>query len=193
MGTLNIMIAAKQTASVSPELLGRIAQVRLLLLDVDGVLTDGRLYLDDHGVESKQFYTRDGFALVWVRQYGLLTGAISGRRSPATEMRCKDLKFDEVHLGAVHKLPVLQEILERRSMKREDVAYVGDDILDLPVMKNVGISACPSDSHPEVLKRADLILHYPGGGGAVRELVDLWLKATGRGTSALEDIYHGRF
>ena len=169
------------------------AKIRLLLMDVDGVLTDGCLYLDDHGTETKQFSTRDGFALVWVRQYGLLTGVISGRRSEATEKRCKDLKFDEVHLGSVHKYPIFQNIFERRGLQPDEIAYLGDDVLDLPIMKYAGISAAPSDSHAEVLRRVDIVLEHPGGRGAVRDFIDLWLHATGRGDSALEDIYNGNF
>jgi 3-deoxy-D-manno-octulosonate 8-phosphate phosphatase (KDO 8-P phosphatase) len=165
----------------------------MLLLDVDGVLTDGNLYLDDGGSETKQFNTRDGFALVWVRNYGLVTGVISGRRSPATERRCRDLKFDEVHLGSVHKYPVYQEILNRRGFEASVVAYIGDDVLDLPVMQHAGVSAAPADAHPEVLKRVDIVLDHPGGHGAVRDFIDLWLHATGRGESAINDIYHGHF
>ena len=186
-------IIVNSSGSLSPELQSRIANVRLLLMDVDGVLTDGCLYLDDNGVEAKQFSTRDGFALVWVRQYGLLTGVISGRLSPGTEKRCRDLKFDEVHLGSVHKFPVFEEIVKRRAMQPKEVAYLGDDVLDLPVMRSAGVSAAPSDSHPEVLQRVDLVLDYPGGRGAVRQFIDLWLAATGRGASSVEDIYHGNF
>jgi 3-deoxy-D-manno-octulosonate 8-phosphate phosphatase (KDO 8-P phosphatase) len=162
-------------------------------MDVDGVLTDGSLYLDDLGVETKQFSTRDGFALVWVRKYGLLTGAISGRRSPSTKQRCRDLKFDEVHLGAVHKYPIFEDIVKRRGLDVKEIAYIGDDVLDLPIMQQVGISAAPADAHPEVLKRVDIVLEHGGGCGAVRDFIDLWLHATGRGTSAIEDIYHGSF
>ncbi len=179
--------------NVSSDLLAKIARVRWLLMDVDGVLTDGCLYLDDNGRETKQFSTKDGFALVWVRRYGLKTGVISGRRSPATEQRCRDLKFDEVHLGAVHKYPVFQEIVSRQGIDASEVAYIGDDLLDLPVMQHAGVSAAPADSHAEVLKRVDLVLEHSGGHGAVRDFIDLWLVATGREASALEDIYHGNF
>ena len=182
-----------KSENLPPELIERVARIRLLLMDVDGVLTDGCLYLNDDGTETKQFSTRDGFALVWVRRYGLQTGVISGRRSPATELRCRDLKFDEVHLGSVHKYPVFAEIIERLGLPPQEVAYLGDDVLDLPVMQHVGISAAPADSHAEVLKRVDIVLEHPGGHGAVRDFIDLWLNATGRGASALEDIYHGNF
>ncbi|HEY3294721.1 MAG TPA: HAD hydrolase family protein [bacterium] len=178
---------------LSADVRARLANVRMLLLDVDGVLTDGHLHIDDHGVESKAFYTRDGFALVWLKQYGLVTGAISGRKSPATEMRCRDLHFDEIHMGDVHKLPVLNDIITRTGIPAEAIAYIGDDVLDLPIMRKVGVSAAPSDSHTEVLRRVDIILDRPGGSGAVRCFLDLWLMATGRWESALEDIFRGNF
>jgi 3-deoxy-D-manno-octulosonate 8-phosphate phosphatase (KDO 8-P phosphatase) len=176
-----------------PNVRERLAKIRMLLLDVDGVLTDGHIHLDDKGIESKAFFTRDGFALVWIRQYGLSTGAISGRKSAATELRCHDLHFDEIHMGDVHKLPILQDIIARKGIAAEAVAYIGDDVLDLPIMRKVGISAAPSDAHTEVLRQVDIILDRPGGAGAVRCFLDLWLMATGRWESALEDIFRGNF
>ena len=178
---------------LSPEVRQKLARIRMLLLDVDGVLTDGHIFLNDQGVEAKSFFTRDGFALVWVRQYGLLTGAISGRKSPATELRCHDLHFDEIFVGDVHKLPILDDIIARRNLPLEAVAYIGDDVLDLPVMSKVGISAAPCDAHAEVLRRVDIVLDSPGGSGAVRCFLDLWLAATGRWEKALEDIFGGNF
>lgn len=166
-------------------------RIRLLIMDVDGVLTDGRISLDDHGVETKNFSTRDGLSLWWVRKFGLLTGVISGRRSTATELRCRDLLMDEVHLGQLHKLPVLEEIMARRQIAAETIAFIGDDVVDLPIMKRVGLSAAPADAHAEVLKRADLILDLPGGGGAVRQFLDLWMAANGHWEHAVEDIING--
>jgi 3-deoxy-D-manno-octulosonate 8-phosphate phosphatase (KDO 8-P phosphatase) len=176
-----------------PDVRRCLSHVKLLLLDVDGVLTDGHIHLDDAGVESKAFFTRDGFALVWLKQYGLMTGAISGRKSPATELRCQDLHFDEIHVGNVHKLPILNDIISRRGIPAEAVAYIGDDVLDLPIMRKVGISAAPCDAHTEVLRNVDIILSRPGGSGAVRDFLDLWLMATGRWETALEDIFRGNF
>ena len=186
-------MATRLPDELSAELQKRLAKVRLLMMDVDGVLTDGQLYVNDQGLEQKQFSTRDGFALVWVRPYGLLTGVISGRHSMATEIRCRDLKFDEVHLGSVHKYPIYEEILQRRGLLPEETAFIGDDVVDLPVLRVAGVSAAPSDAHPEVTRRVDLVLKSPGGRGAVRELIDHWLAATGRAASAVEDIYHGNF
>ncbi len=183
----------KTLDDLDPEIRERLARVRMLIMDIDGVLTDGMIRLDENGVESKTFSTRDGFALVWIKQYGLSTGAISGRLSHATELRCKDLHFDEIHLGTVHKLPVLDEILARTKIAAGEIAYIGDDVLDLPVMRRIGVSAAPADAHSEVMRRVDILLDFPGGVGAVRQFLDLWLMATGRYESALEDIFHGNF
>jgi 3-deoxy-D-manno-octulosonate 8-phosphate phosphatase (KDO 8-P phosphatase) len=127
-------------------------------MDVDGVLTDGRVIMADNGVESKEFSTRDGFGLVWVKRYGLETGVISGRTSPATDQRCQALKFDEIHLGKLQKLSVFNSIVQHRNLKPESIAFIGDDIIDIPVMKHCGISACPMDAHDEVLAEVDIIL-----------------------------------
>lgn len=170
----------------------RLADIKLLLMDVDGVLTDGVIRIDDHGVESKRFHVRDGLGLYWVRKYGLTTGVVSGRPSLATEKRCQALKMDEIHLGKPHKLPVLQDILKRTGLPAEAVAYVGDDVIDLPVLSRVGVSAAPADAHPEVICRVDVVLDFPGGRGAVRHFIDLWLMAAGHWTSALEDMAHGK-
>jgi 3-deoxy-D-manno-octulosonate 8-phosphate phosphatase (KDO 8-P phosphatase) len=162
-------------------------------MDVDGVLTDGFIHLDDRGVEAKSFHVRDGFGLVWVKNYGLKTGVISGRHSPATDQRCRDLHMDEIHLGTVHKQPVLEEIIRRRSIIGDAIAYIGDDVLDMPVMDHVGVSAAPQDAHPHVLARVDLVLDRPGGRGAVRNFVDLWLMAHNLYSSAIEDLHRGKF
>jgi len=162
-------------------------------MDVDGVLTNGLIRINDRGIESKTFSTRDGLGLIWVRKFGLRTGVISGRNSTATLARCIDLQMDEVHLGQLHKLPVYEEILKRLSLARETIAYIGDDIIDLPIITRAGISAAPRDAHPEVLKRVDIVLDAPGGSGAVRHFLDLWLQATNRWDAALEDIMNGNF
>jgi 3-deoxy-D-manno-octulosonate 8-phosphate phosphatase (KDO 8-P phosphatase) len=170
-----------------------LSQISLLLMDVDGVLTDGRVIMADDGVESKGFSTRDGFGLVWVKRYGLETGVISGRTSPATDQRCQNLKLDEIHLGKLKKLSIFESIIQRRNLKPEVVAFIGDDIIDLPIMKRCGISACPLDAHDEVLNEVDIILSKRGGHGAVRQFVDLWLIATGKWEISLKDVLNGSF
>jgi len=161
-------------------------------MDVDGVLTDGRINLDDNGLETKTFAARDGLSLWWARSFGLLTGVISGRNSAATEIRCRDLLMDEIHMGQLHKVPILEEIIARRQITAQNIAYIGDDVVDLPIVKRVGFSAAPSDAHTEVLKRVDLVLDQPGGNGAVREFLDLWMAANGYWERAVEDIINGK-
>jgi 3-deoxy-D-manno-octulosonate 8-phosphate phosphatase (KDO 8-P phosphatase) len=162
-------------------------------MDVDGVLTDGGIYLNDEGIESKRFSTRDGLGLFWVRKYGLKTGVISGRRSRATELRCQDLQMDEIHLGVMHKVPLLDGIIQRTGIDAAQIAYIGDDLIDLSFMRIVGLGAAPSDAHPEILRQVDLILDYPGGNGAIRHFLDLWLAATGQWNVAVEELLHGKF
>ena len=183
----------KKLDDLTPDLRQKLAGIRLLLLDVDGVLTDGLIILDDHGVESKSFSTRDGLSLFWMRRYGLRTGVISGRNSPGTRLRCQDLGMDEIHLGVPHKIPVFEEILQRTGLPPAAVAYIGDDVIDLALIARAGVSAAPADGHPEVLARVDIVLNYPGGRGAVRHFLDLWLAASGQWDSALEDMIRGTY
>ena len=189
---MKLAIPLKTLQDLSESQCQRLMRIRLLLLDVDGVLTDGRIHLDDRGVETKTFSTRDGLSLWWVRNFGLLTGVISGRHSAATELRCRDLLMDEIHLGQLQKVPILEKIISHRQINAENIAYIGDDVVDLPIIKRVGFSAAPADAHPEVLKHVDLFLDLPGGGGAVREFLDLWMAVNGFWESAVEDIINGK-
>jgi 3-deoxy-D-manno-octulosonate 8-phosphate phosphatase (KDO 8-P phosphatase) len=180
-------------ASLSEVTRGKLANLSLLLMDVDGVLTDGRVIMADDGVESKQFSTRDGFGLVWVRKYGLKTGVISGRGSAATEQRCRNLRLDEIHLGQLKKLPVFKDIAARMKLDAGKIAFIGDDVIDLPVMMQCGISAAPMDAHDEVLDYVDIVLQRPGGHGAVRRFLDLWLMASGQWESSLKAVIDGTY
>ncbi|MBU0692491.1 HAD hydrolase family protein [bacterium] len=179
--------------SLSEEIRTRLSNLQLLLMDVDGVLTDGRVIMADDGVESKQFSTRDGFGLFWIRKTGVKTGVISGRSSPATEQRCKNLRLDEIHLGQTKKLPVFESIVRKMSLNPMHIAFIGDDLIDLPVMKRCGISACPMDAHEEVLRHVDIILPAPGGHGAARYFVDLYLHAAGHWDSSIKDILNDNY
>lgn len=161
----------------------RAADVKLLLMDVDGVLTDGRLYHfpDATGrmVETKGFDSQDGIALQWLHWYGIATGVISGRVSPATEERARQAKMKYVYQGHIEKIPILEEIYADAGIDSSKVAYIGDDLTDIVVMRRVGFAIATANARPEVKRAAHLVLHAAGGSGAVREACEFILKAKG--------------
>jgi len=160
-------------------LLDKIRRVRLLILDVDGVMTDGSILFDEAGAESKGFNVRDGHGLKMLMRYGIEVALLTGRRSRAVEHRAADLGIAEIHQGSLNKAETYAEILERRNLAPEETAYAGDDIVDIPVLRQVGFSAAPADAVPEVMKAVDYITGCLGGRGAVRELCEVILKAQG--------------
>jgi 3-deoxy-D-manno-octulosonate 8-phosphate phosphatase (KDO 8-P phosphatase) len=159
------------------------ACVRLLLMDVDGVLTDGKLYNvpDPAGrmVETKAFDTQDGIALQWLHWKGILTGIISGRVSPATEERCRQCHISYVYQGHIEKIPLYEEILAKSGLKPEQVAYVGDDLTDVVIMRRVGLAIAPANARPEVKRCAHVVTSAKGGRGAIREVCELLLQSQG--------------
>ena len=157
----------------------RLARVELLLLDVDGVLTDGRVVLDDRGVETKAFDVRDGHGLKLLQRAGVEVGFVTGRRSRVVEHRARELGVREVHQGVRNKVEVVRAILERRGLAPERVAYVGDDLVDLPVLTQVGVGITVADAPPYVRERAHWVTSRPGGRGAVREVCEAILRARG--------------
>jgi 3-deoxy-D-manno-octulosonate 8-phosphate phosphatase (KDO 8-P phosphatase) len=162
----------------------RAARVRLLLMDVDGVLTDGRL-INVPGptgkmIETKAFDSQDGIALQWLNWHGVQTGVISGRMSPATEERARQVHMTYVYQGHIEKIPVLEEIFGESGVSPEQVAYMGDDLTDVVVMRRVGLAIATANARPEVKKFAHYVTAAPGGHGAVREIVELILTAQGR-------------
>ena len=155
------------------------AAIRLLVLDVDGVLTDGTILLDAEGRESKRFSIRDGTALVWARQAGLLTGVLSARTAAATAERARQLGMAIVRQQATDKAAAFAEILAEQGLAADDVAYMGDDLMDLPVLRQAGLSAAPADAAEAVRARVHFVSRLPGGAGAVRELIEGILAAQG--------------
>jgi len=159
------------------------ARVKLLLMDVDGVMTDGRLYNvpDAAGnvVETKGFDSQDGIALQWLNWKGIKTGLISGRISPATVERAKQTKFTYVYQGHIEKIPIFEEILRDAKLEASQVAYIGDDLTDLVVMRRVALPVATANARPEVKQHALYVTAQPGGQGAVREVIELILKAQG--------------
>ncbi len=161
------------------ELLRRAARIRLLLLDVDGVLTDGRLWYGPEGEVAVAFDVKDGHGMVLLREHVEL-GVLSGRPGRSARKRLDELKVKHLLLGERDKLAAYGRLLELGFADRE-IAYMGDDVNDLPILRRVGISACPADARPEVRERVHFRASSPGGRGAVRELCDLILKARGLG------------
>lgn len=160
-------------------LLERAARVRLALFDVDGVLTDGRLLLGDRGQEYKAFHTRDGQGLTMLRDGGIEIGIVSGRSSAAVGKRMAELGITLVYQGRLDKLAVLNTILGKRKLDASEVAYVGDDLPDLPVLTRVGLAVAVADAHELVQRHAHMSTTRPGGQGAVREVCELILEAHG--------------
>jgi len=160
-------------------LLNRARPIRLLLLDVDGVLTDGRIIYDADGRESKAFHIHDGYGINRLRASGCLVGFLSGRASAAVERRAKELDVTILHQGVDDKLPVYERILADHRLSDHEVAYVGDDLPDLPVLARAGLAVAVASAAPDVRRAVHWITDRAGGGGAVREVTDLLLAAKG--------------
>ncbi len=174
----------RQAKSFPPELLARAAKIKLLLMDCDGVLTDGRIYFvpgsSGELTETKAFHSQDGIAFQWARAAGIDTGIISGRSSPAVEERARTAHMRYLYQGNTTKLPLFEEILADSGLAAECVAYLGDDITDLPIMLRAGLAAAPADSRSEALDAAHFVTSSPGGRGAVRDVIELLLVAQNR-------------
>lgn len=160
--------------------------IKLLILDVDGVLTDGTIIMDDNGKESKQFHARDGLGLYMLHHVGVRTALISGRTAEVVEHRARQLKIEEVHQGIGDKLTVYEKILEKNGLADKDVCYMGDDLIDLAPMKRAGFPAAPADAHPLVLEVAHMVTRARGGRGAVREVIEALIRASGAWKDVLE-------
>ncbi len=165
----------------SRPLLQKARAVRFLLTDVDGVLTDGRIYLDPSGGELKVFNIYDGYGIAQLRSLSdpIRVGFVSGRRSEAVAIRAKELGIDEVHQGVQDKISILDQILLKYSLRAQEVAFVGDDGNDIPVMKRVGLAVSVPNGIAEAMAAADWVTPRRGGEGAVRDVADLLLAAKG--------------
>lgn len=161
-------------------LMKKIGKVKLLILDVDGVLTDGRIVIDDAGMESKEFDVRDGHGLRILMRFGIDVVLVTGRRSRVVEHRAADLGITEVHQGILNKAEVFTEILKRRDIIPEETACVGDDLVDIPLLRRAGFSVAVADAVPEARRIADYVTQHRGGRGAVREVCEVILKVQNR-------------
>jgi 3-deoxy-D-manno-octulosonate 8-phosphate phosphatase (KDO 8-P phosphatase) len=166
----------------------RARRIKLLLLDVDGVLTDGRVWLqswpDGSAMEIKGFHSQDGVRLKLARAAGLHTGLITGRESAAVTRRARECEIEFVLQGRAEKIPAFEEILRQSGLKEEETAYVGDDLPDIPVMRRVGLAVAVANAAPEVKKVAHFVTTRAGGDGAISQVVELILKAQGRWADA---------
>lgn len=154
----------------------KVKGLKLLLLDVDGVLTDGKITIDDNGIESKSFNVRDGHGIKLLQRGGVKVGIITGRRSEVVKFRAAELGITILHQGIKNKIEAYEEILAQEGFQDSEVAYVGDDVVDLPVMRKVGFSVAVADASEDLFSYADYVSKHNGGSGAVREVVELILK-----------------
>ena len=163
----------------------RIRKIRMLLLDVDGVMTDGGIILGPGSVELKKFHVRDGMGIRLAKASGLLVGILTSRVSEIVRKRAEELGMDEVQQGFFRKEDGYQEILKKQGLRDEEVAYIGDDLLDIPILKRVGFAACVADAADEAKKVSHYITRKKGGDGAIREIVEMLLDAKGHREKAL--------
>jgi 3-deoxy-D-manno-octulosonate 8-phosphate phosphatase (KDO 8-P phosphatase) len=170
------MIKAKIKKKSNAVIQSRSKKIKLLLLDVDGVLTDGRIILDSRGNELKAFHVRDGLGIKLAQRTGIMVGIITGRRSDVVELRARELGIQEVHQGALEKITVYDALLEKYQLRDDEVAYMGDDIVDLDIFHRVGIAVAVADSDPAIKSHVDLVTKTSGGRGAVREFINILLK-----------------
>lgn len=164
---------------ISPEVLEKAKGIKVLITDIDGVLTDGGIIFDNLGVEYKKYQVKDGQIVQHLKKAGILVGAITGRNSPVVENRCEELRFDFHYHGVKDKWKKLSELLETMEFTLEEVAYIGDDLIDLPILTQVGLSISPSDAMPYVRAVVDHVSPLAGGNGVFREVADLILHAKG--------------
>jgi 3-deoxy-D-manno-octulosonate 8-phosphate phosphatase (KDO 8-P phosphatase) len=161
------------------DLAERCQPIELLVTDVDGVMTDGKIVLDDRGIETKSFHVRDGLAFSLWHKAGKHAAILSGRKTTAVDVRAASLKIAHVLQGHEQKEPPLRILIEQLGLSPRQVCYVGDDLPDLPALLIVGLAACPADAAAEVRNAAHLITRANGGNGSIREIVEIVLKAQG--------------
>jgi 3-deoxy-D-manno-octulosonate 8-phosphate phosphatase, yrbI family len=162
--------------------------IKLVLLDVDGTLTDGGIYRGNNGEELKRFNVKDGYAIVNAQKLGIEFGIITGRKSELIEIRAKELKIKYLYQGISEKIVILEEIMKKDGLSKVEIAYMGDDLNDLLIMKQVGLSGTPKDAVDEVIQVADFVSKKNGGSGAVREFIEHILKKDGKWEIFLKNI-----
>lgn len=155
----------------------KLRAIKLLLLDVDGVMTDGGIYFSERSDELKKFNIHDGYGIVKLQKSGVKVGILTGRSSPLVARRAQELGIVEVYQNLENKLDAYEQIKVKLNLSDSEIAYVGDDEPDIPVMKKVGLAACPANATAPVRRQADIVCKNRGGEGAVREVVDFILES----------------
>lgn len=179
-------------ATPSPEVVEKLRQIRVILFDVDGVLTDGGVYMLGDGNEARRFDIKDGAAIVMARKAGFVVGAISARHAHAVLYRGRQLGLEPLLQSVSDKAAALEGLMQVHGWLPEHVAYMGDDVVDLPVLARVGLSACPADAVPEVRALAHIVTRNAGGRGAARALIEDILRAQGRWDAMVAAYVHER-
>jgi len=168
----------------------RARKIKLLLLDVDGVMTDGRIYYvprTDGGMfETKTFHSRDGIGIRYARDAGIKVGLISGRGSDTVRYRAAELKLDFIEENSLQKIPPYERILQAADVKDDEVCFVGDDLVDLPILKRAGLAVCVQDGHSLLRRHVHYVTKAPGGAGAIRETIEIILDAQGKWKPVVE-------
>ncbi|MFQ5432198.1 MAG: KdsC family phosphatase [Nitrospinota bacterium] len=163
-----------------PEIVKKAKQIKIIILDVDGVLTDGGIIIDDNGVESKTFYVRDGLAIAVAVKRNMKFSIISGRYSKVVELRASELGIRDVHQNVMNKVKVFESILAKQNLTAEEAAFMGDDANDIGVLELAGLSFAPSDADETVKSKVNWVSGFGGGKGAVREMIELILTEQGK-------------
>ena len=162
--------------------------IKLVLLDVDGTLTDGGIYRGNNGEELKRFNVKDGYAIVNAQKLGIEFGIITGRKSELVEIRSNELKIKYLYQGISEKTVILEEIMQKTGLKKGEIAYMGDDLNDILIMKQSGLTGAPKDAADEVIQIVDFVSEKNGGSGAVREFVEYILKKDGKWETFLKNV-----
>ncbi|HXK55644.1 MAG: 3-deoxy-manno-octulosonate-8-phosphatase KdsC [Gammaproteobacteria bacterium] len=168
------------------EILEKAARIKLVVFDVDGVLTDGSLFLGDDGLEYKAFNSKDGLGMKMLQRSGVIIGIITARSSRVVALRMESLGIEHIYQGQEDKLPALKELQRKLGLEAEQIAYVGDDVVDLPIMRYVGLAVAVQDAHKVALENAHWKTSVRGGRGAAREVCDLLLEAQGNLSAAMK-------
>lgn len=159
------------------ELREKLRKIKFLILDVDGVLTDGSIVYSSKGEEIKTFNVHDGYGIEMLRQHGIPVGIITGRISSIVEKRAQDLKIEDLVQGTIDKIPAAEKFAQKYNLSFDEIAFIGDDLFDIPLLQKVGFSAAPKNARREVKRIVDYVTTNEGGKGAVREVIDMILEA----------------